>query len=743
MQSGMHAGDYRKVARVAGSGRRTAARVLRVVLALLAVSLGNWAIEARAQSGGTTVSTAGAGLSFKIDTRWLDGGGYRPIKVTITPATPTTADRTISIDFVIRGHLLRSERHVFESVEIPAGSAGPMEVCMAIPGMIATPMSSARFLEDGEEIATTYTGGTAGGTAQGLPGMLIVSESALSTAGLAAALSVNETTAAPYVPAPATPSKPGASKPAPELPTAITRSAAELPRRWIEYTNCDLICLSLDEFHQVKRQNPEAFQAILAWTSAGGNLLVYGMQDDWSRLSELESLLKLTPKKSIPAQDSRRGWTEPNKSDYGRPIPVTAHRMYGPSPTPPRVPSPTVEKLFEKGFAKSKLLRSPPFLMREYDMGMVVAIADDAPLPGSEQFWNWLLNSLTAQRWDWTQRHGLSALQTNVEFWNFQIPGVGLPPVNAFRVLITLFVVAIGPLNYWLLRRRRRLQLLVVTIPLGAAAVTLVLFGYALVADGLGTRVRVRSATLLDQRHGRAACWARMMYYSGVTPFGGLTFPADVAVLPFDFVPGESGARRQDMIWEDDQRLVSGWLPARTPTQLLTLRSRATEARLDIAPPGKDAAGLEVTNRLGTRVESLVVCAEDGKCYTAEGIDPGAKAQLQEVAAADARTGTAKAYHANKLGYPPGLDPGRLQASSYRGYSRRYRFAYGVPSTVQATQDTGRLEQALSALDPARSSGRPLPPRSYLAIVEQSPEVVLGTPRAREEASFHVIRGTW
>ena len=161
MQSGMHAGDYRKVARVAGSGRRTAARVLRVVLALLAVSLGNWAIEARAQSGGTTVSTAGAGLSFKIDTRWLDGGGYRPIKVTITPATPTTADRTISIDFVIRGHLLRSERHVFESVEIPAGSAGPMEVCMAIPGMIATPMSSARFLEDGEEIATTYTGGTA------------------------------------------------------------------------------------------------------------------------------------------------------------------------------------------------------------------------------------------------------------------------------------------------------------------------------------------------------------------------------------------------------------------------------------------------------------------------------------------------------------------------------------------------------------------------------------------------------
>ena len=325
----------------------------------------------------------------------------------------------------------------------------------------------------------------------------------------------------------------------------------------------------MDEFHQVKRQNPEAFQAILAWTSAGGNLLVYGMQDDWSRLSELESLLKLTPKKSIPAQDSRRGWTEPNKSDYGRPIPVTAHRMYGPSPTPPRVPSPTVEKLFEKGFAKSKLLRSPPFLMREYDMGMVVAIADDAAA-GKRAIWNWLLNSLTAQRWDWTQRQRPVGRCRRMSSSGTSDSRRGAPSGQRFRVLITLFVVAIGPLNYWLLRRRRRLQLLVVTIPLGAAAVTLVLFGYALVADGLGTRVRVRSATLLDQRHGRAACWARMMYYSGVTPFGGLTFPADVAVLPFDFVPGESGARRQDMIWEDDQRLVSGWLPARTPTQLLT-----------------------------------------------------------------------------------------------------------------------------------------------------------------------------
>lgn len=728
MQSGTYAKDY-----------RAAAHAASVLLALLVAALGDWAIEARAESG-TVISVAGAGLSFKIDTRWLDGGGYRPITIDVTPATPTTADRTISLEFVMRnlGTPL-AERHVFQSVEIPAGAAGPLEVSMAIPGIVASPNCSLRFLEDGQEIAATYLGSMAGNVSERwTPGLLIVSESVLrtSTRGLAEAFSATDEEADPSRTRPAATRKPGQPKPVPELPTAIVRSAVELPRRWIEYTNCDLVCLSLDELHQVQRQNPQAFQAILAWTSAGGNLLVFDVREDWSRLADLETLLKLTPKQSLPARPFLRGWSEPNKSDFGSPLPVVAPRSaYAPVRAAAQKP--------EKTPPRAKAPETPPFLLREYDQGMIVAIARNDPLPGEELFWNWLLNSLTCQRWDWTRRHGLSMLQTNVEFWRFQIPGVGLPPINAFRMLITLFVLAIGPLNYWLLRRRRQLQLLVVTIPLGAAVITLALFGYALVADGLGTRVRARSVTLLDQRRGQASCWARMAYYAGTTPSGGLAFPADVAVLPFEFVPGERTSRRQEMIWEDDQRLVSGWLATRTPTQLLTLRSRATDARLDVTSPGKDAAGLEVTNRLGTRIDSLLVCAENGKCYAAQGLAPGVKAPLQEIALADAQVGMGKAYQANKPEYPQGLDPGRLWIASRRGYSRRYRYAYRSSSNLEPTQDTSRLEEALYALDPARNSGRPLPPRSYVAIVQRSPEVVLGLSRAREEGSFHVILGTW
>ena len=36
-----------------------------------------------------------------------------------------------------------------------------------------------------------------------------------------------------------------------------------------------------------------------------------------------------------------------------------------------------------------------------------------------------------------------------------------------------------------------------------------------------------------------------------------------------------------------------------------------------------------------------------------------------------------------------------------------------------------------------------LEPNSYVAVVEESPEVVLGVGSAREEASYHVILGKW
>ncbi len=65
---------------------------------------------------------------------------------------------------------------------------------------------------------------------------------------------------------------------------------------------------------------------------------------------------------------------------------------------------------------------------------------------------------------------GISLHEPNNDFWNFLIPGVGLVPVFQFQMLITLFMISPGPVNYYLLRHWGKLNLTVLTVPIGACS---------------------------------------------------------------------------------------------------------------------------------------------------------------------------------------------------------------------------------------------------------------------------------
>ena len=102
-----------------------------------------------------------------------------------------------------------------------------------------------------------------------------------------------------------------------------------------------------------------------------------------------------------------------------------------------------------------------------------------------------------------------------------------MAPVGQFQFLVTLFAIAIGPLNYWLLKRANKLPMLLATVPIAAAGTTLLLFMYGLFADGFGVRARARTLTLLDQTQEEAVSWGRLSYYAGLAPRDGLAVPTD------------------------------------------------------------------------------------------------------------------------------------------------------------------------------------------------------------------------
>ena len=95
--------------------------------------------------------------------------------------------------------------------------------------------------------------------------------------------------------------------------------------------------------------------------------------------------------------------------------------------------------------------------------------------------------------------------------------------------------------------------------------------------------------------------------------------------------------------------------------------------------------------------------------------------------------------NANRPAYPTGLNPDSFAAWGFR---RGYYYGRGwsnVDSNLAApTFVSGILERSLRGTVPAG-----LPPRSYMAITSASPGVPVGYSRAREEASFHMVLGTY
>ena len=86
----------------------------------------------------------------------------------------------------------------------------------------------------------------------------------------------------------------------------------------------------------------------------------------------------------------------------------------------------------------------------------------------------------------------------------------------SYYVLISAFVIVIGPLNYWLLRRKARLHLLLFTVPAAALVTSAGLIGYVLVTDGLTSRIscpqlyRDRPASARGRRRGTSVVLRRL-----------------------------------------------------------------------------------------------------------------------------------------------------------------------------------------------------------------------------------------
>jgi hypothetical protein len=195
------------------------------------------------------------------------------------------------------------------------------------------------------------------------------------------------------------------------------------------------------------------------------------------------------------------------------------------------------------------------------------------------------------------------------------VPGLGDAPVRGFLVIIVLFAIVAGPVNFALLKRRRRPLLVLLTVPALGFGTTALLLGYGLVQDGLGVRGAATSWSFLDQPRREGSALAARTLFAGLSP-GTFALGNDSVLLSERCAKGHEFRDG----WQLDAAsnvLDGGVLPSRTATPLLAVQQGPVRARLLVRELADGT--LQLLSDGGIEAEGQVVlCDLQGRWWTGQ-----------------------------------------------------------------------------------------------------------------------------
>lgn len=520
---------------------------------------------------------------------------------------------------------------------------------------------------------------------------------------------------------------------------------------WRDYVAFDLVKIRASSLLAAAKAKPNEVAALRKWVSTGGTLWVVNTSEGFQRLDELSEALGFDEanEPTAPSEDSLAGVHGWNYVDLSkRQLDEQEDGLV--SDFDPRSQASAQRATGGTKVDSLPVYSKDWFAVRRLGWGRVGVFEGDwQAVPGALRQRHRTSAASFWQEQTWPRRHGLAPGQANIDFSNWLIPGVGLAPVLEFQVLITLFVLAIGPLHYWLLKRAGRLQLMVITVPLIAVLITGALLAYGVLADGFSTRLRTQSITLLDEKQGEAVSWSRLSYYAAFAPSEGLTFSADALVYPIEPGSNESFASRggrppREIVWTGEaQRFSSGWLASRTPTQFLAVEPRKTEKGLGVEI---ERGVVSVTSGFDEALQLVVVCDEQGGWHLIEGLGAGQTVKLEPIKHSDAVMSLRSVLKDREPSFPDAIAAARdsriLYESRRRRRRRRSQTLDYSHQQVAASKSLLQLSWQ-ELLGFSGSEALDLPRGSYLVVGDRAlfpPSLDTFTV---EDASVHIVIGSW
>lgn len=498
-----------------------------------------------------------------------------------------------------------------------------------------------------------------------------------------------------------------------------------LPRTWLAYSGLDIVSVPIATLIAMET---DARQAILGWVETGGTLLVTDVGEKASESRKLAAVLELAQRAAVGDT-----WRVPTDASRKAALVLNPAMIANPDPGTAAVASPaTVVKAEKSKSAAAVVELSWPsgdeaFAFRRIQQGRVVAFPGD-PMTGTEADWAWFFGALSGSqvgsRWlNWQGRHGMSSRQGQEDFLGFTVPGVAGVPIAAFLILITLFSIVIGPVNFVYLKRRGQLYLLVVTVPVIALVTSVSMIGYATVSHGLGIKSHTRSITFLDQGQETAVTIARVAMFAGMAP-SSLEFSRESAVYPV--YPRRSEFAGASVDWTDRQVFSNSWIKTRTPAQFQVVRRFPLRGRISIGSPD-DQGQLPVDNGLEWNLRCLFVHDASGDRYLAQDVMAGRAVTIKKLPPGD--------LHNQMIPTTKMVSDHFVSTSGPTGSRGGPREDFSLENQFSLLEVNLRSFQSWSGFDQ-------MPRRSYMAIIDQDPGIERGCSTS-DTGSLHVLVGRY
>jgi len=393
-----------------------------------------------------------------------------------------------------------------------------------------------------------------------------------------------------------------------------------LSEQWMAYSSFETVVVSTDDGLPA----PAQLDALLAWCRAGGRLVLCGASPASELADRPQDLKWLRPAHAVPT-----------------------HLLWGDDPT------------FYFGMGTLTLVSSDEWA------GQVMEEGSTEPPR--------VLGAATSSYYRPWCPGGLNESTTRMQYVEGLLGGFGDLPLRGLVLLLVVFALLMGPVNFMWVKKTRRPTLLLLTVPGISLVTSVLLIVFGILWQGLDVKVVTHSYTVLDQIDHIATTAEVRRIFAGASPGEGLRPESGTGIFTqsraWRRMGNTGGIFTQDL---DDGRLLGGeFLPVRKPATQLILSDHTSRLRLDVTSDGDRT---DVANALGAPIERLLLRDVEGRYHHLVGqLDAGSSRELTHGASLQQRKDWGptlelfrKRNAGRKFTIPPGSYLARVDAPDLR-----------------------------------------------------------------------------